>query len=128
MVEQFKLIALLVLGIGLLIYGIRIIRRKEASMGIGGGRTGSAKPLGVVTLTGQAAIMFGITIIIGGIIILLPLTSVLFPDIAFADTLNIVGFAVLAVFVVGFIFSAVIQLATNIGEGIRRGNEKRDTK
>jgi hypothetical protein len=131
MVEQFKLIASLVLGVGLFVYGVIIIRRKEASVGIGGGRTGSAKPLGIVTLTGNASIMFGITIIIGGIIMVIPLISTLFPDVVpsvLNESLTVVGLVALAVVVIGFIFSAVIQLALNVGEGMRQGNEEGDTK
>lgn len=128
MSDGFQLIASLVLGSIFFVSGLLAISRKRVSVGIGGRNT---RPLFFITITGTGAVIYGLLLLISGVGIALPLASFILPPAVFSTvspeyTLDvyIIGPAALALAIIVFIFTAIMQTAIAFGERIREQNEK----
>lgn len=133
MSDEFQVSAglLTICGLGIILFaaGLLAIFCQRVSVGIGGRNN---RPLFSVTITGIGAVAFGILLIIGGIGIGLPFIPFLFPSLIhyFLSVplayISFSGSVALALAIIVFVFTAIMQAAISIGEGIRETREKGD--
>lgn len=117
---------IILLGIALTIYGVIGLIRKQISLGIGGGRLASSRPLGTVVLTGVSGRIFSTACMIGGLLILIPRLYVVIgkqDDTLFLQGATGVG---LAICVIGFLFACIIQLAMSFGSTTTQNSISRE--
>src|SRR5512145_3303578 len=108
----------LIAGGVFVILGLIILFRKNAKIGLGGGRTGGS-PLLVAEISGDAATVLAISMILGGGIIGIPSAFVILGQTVSDDLLVWSPYLGMAILVLGFIISLIIQALISLVKIIR---------
>ncbi len=113
--ELDNIIGHLILGTILILLGVVILLRKNARVGLGGGRT-AGSPLWVIEINGTAAIVLAVFTILGGMIISIPFAMVILGSVVSEDLLFGLPILGMLTLVGGFFFSLVTQAIVSAKE------------
>lgn len=108
-------------GIFFVIYGLIGLKRRQISFRYGRGK--GSLPL---TLTDTPALIAGVALSLGGLVMSVPVIRAFILNTIQDDdaVLNIVGVAGLILAIVGLGFGMILQAVINVGEGVRRMRNK----
>ena len=115
--SEFRILAFIILGLSLVYYGIKGIKRRETSFGLGR----SASNRNQIVLTGNYAIACSIGVILGGLLLALP--NILRAPLEITeDMLSIFDTVGIGLIVGSFFFTTVFQFAVDLGRSL--GNQE----
>jgi hypothetical protein len=122
MFDGYQTIGTLIFGVVFIISGGTAIIKKKVTFRY---RRGTVNPSAIGVLSGTPAFIFGISALIGGLIMILPiiLSSMNMFDTTFLTFTSIIG---IGLFVLGLLFSSIIQVAISWGERIQKNPNKGD--
>jgi len=115
----------LTLSLVFILLGLFALFRKNARVGVGGGRTGGS-PLFAVEIKGAAATTLASSTIIGGSLVGLPYVLVILGNDVSEELLFLLPFLGIGTIFLGFVSSLMVQAVIAAGEQIREYKENAD--
>ncbi len=113
----------LILGSVFTVYGLSILIRQSARIGIGGGRT-AGSPVFVTEVTGFTARIFGSVVVFSGLLVVTPFILTLIGTTVSPDLMFWLPFMGIVIIVIGLFFCAIIQSAVLAGERLNTNKAK----
>lgn len=122
MPDNFTLLGIVVFGVLFIVSGVISITRKKITFTY---QKGTINPVFVASLRGICALTYGGFALVGGACMILPAAYVLLLKNSVGDGVITLTSAVgIGIFIIGLLFSAVMQILLNRGEKLKQDSIK----